>query len=88
MSLDKIEPVLAGTLEGLQRTGALKGREDIITGVIAGGGVRTLLELAEAAGLSPAYACRSGICGSCATRPGRPRRRGREHLVLCTYLVV
>ncbi len=28
----------------------------------------TLLELAESAGLSPAYACRSGICGSCATK--------------------
>ena len=28
----------------------------------------TLLDLAEEAGLSPAYACRSGICGSCATR--------------------
>jgi len=28
----------------------------------------TLLDLAESAGLSPAYACRSGICGSCATR--------------------
>jgi len=28
----------------------------------------TLLELAEAAGLSPAYSCRSGICGTCATR--------------------
>ena len=28
----------------------------------------TLLELAEAEGLSPSYACRSGICGTCATR--------------------
>lgn len=28
----------------------------------------TLLELAEAAGLNPAHSCRSGICGSCATR--------------------
>ena len=28
----------------------------------------TLLELAEGAGLSPAFACRSGICGTCATR--------------------
>jgi len=28
----------------------------------------TLLELAEAAGLAPNYACRSGICGTCATR--------------------
>ncbi len=28
----------------------------------------TLLDLAEAAGLGPAYSCRSGICGTCATR--------------------
>jgi ferredoxin len=28
----------------------------------------TLLELAEAAGLQPDFACRSGICGTCATR--------------------
>ena len=28
----------------------------------------TLLELAEAAGLTPPFACRSGICGTCATR--------------------
>ena len=28
----------------------------------------TLLELAEAAGLQPSFACRSGICGTCATR--------------------
>jgi ferredoxin-NADP reductase/phenylpropionate dioxygenase-like ring-hydroxylating dioxygenase large terminal subunit len=28
----------------------------------------TLLEFAEAAGLAPAFGCRSGICGSCATR--------------------
>ncbi len=28
----------------------------------------TLLELAEAAGLAPAYSCRSGICGTCATQ--------------------
>jgi ferredoxin-NADP reductase/phenylpropionate dioxygenase-like ring-hydroxylating dioxygenase large terminal subunit len=27
----------------------------------------TLLELAEAAGLAPAFGCRSGICGTCAT---------------------
>ena len=31
-------------------------------------GKGTLLELAEAAGLNPAFACRSGICGTCATR--------------------
>ncbi|MXN65513.1 2Fe-2S iron-sulfur cluster binding domain-containing protein [Stappia sp. GBMRC 2046] len=30
----------------------------------------TLLELAEAAGLSPNYGCRSGSCGSCAVRLG------------------
>ncbi len=28
----------------------------------------TLLELAEAAGLSPDFGCRSGVCGRCATR--------------------
>jgi ferredoxin-NADP reductase/predicted pyridoxine 5'-phosphate oxidase superfamily flavin-nucleotide-binding protein len=28
----------------------------------------TLLELAEAAGLTPSFGCRSGICGTCATR--------------------
>ena len=31
-------------------------------------GDATLLELAEAHGLSPAYGCRSGSCGSCAVR--------------------
>jgi ferredoxin len=28
----------------------------------------TLLDLAEASGLRPAYSCRSGICGTCTTR--------------------
>ncbi len=28
----------------------------------------TLLELAEAAGVNPDFACRSGVCGTCATR--------------------
>ncbi len=28
----------------------------------------TLLELAEASGLNPGFSCRSGICGTCATR--------------------
>jgi ferredoxin-NADP reductase len=31
-------------------------------------GKGTLLELAEAAGLSPEYSCRSGICGTCAAK--------------------
>ena len=31
----------------------------------------TLLELAEASGLAPAYSCRSGICGTCATQLNR-----------------
>ena len=29
---------------------------------------QTLLELAEASGIEPTYSCRSGVCGSCATR--------------------
>ena len=47
MSLDKVEPLLTGALERLQQNGALKGREDIITGVTAGGpgfGTRYTLE--------------------------------------------
>jgi uncharacterized protein len=28
----------------------------------------SLLELAEAVGLAPVFGCRSGICGTCATR--------------------
>ena len=28
----------------------------------------TLLELAEMVGLAPVFGCRSGICGTCATR--------------------
>ena len=31
-------------------------------------GKGTLLELAEDAGLNPAFSCRSGVCGTCATR--------------------
>lgn len=53
----------------------------------------TLLELAEAAGLSPDFGCRSGICGTCATRitcgtvdyveePVGPRADG-EVLICC-----
>jgi ferredoxin-NADP reductase/phenylpropionate dioxygenase-like ring-hydroxylating dioxygenase large terminal subunit len=52
----------------------------------------TLLELAEAAGLAPVFGCRSGICGTCATRiiggaveyveePLAPRAEG--HVLLC-----
>ncbi|MFZ1414824.1 MAG: pyridoxamine 5'-phosphate oxidase family protein [Defluviicoccus sp.] len=53
----------------------------------------TLLELAEAAGLSPNFGCRAGICGTCATRlscgavdyveePVGPRGEG-EVLICC-----
>ncbi len=52
----------------------------------------TLLELAEAVGLAPVFGCRSGICGTCATRitsgaveyieePLAPRADG--HVLLC-----
>jgi ferredoxin-NADP reductase/phenylpropionate dioxygenase-like ring-hydroxylating dioxygenase large terminal subunit len=52
----------------------------------------TLLELAEAVGLAPVFGCRSGICGTCATRitsgavdyveePLAPRREGQ--VLLC-----
>ena len=52
----------------------------------------TLLDLAEAAGLSPASSCRSGICGTCATRlksgavdyieaPSAPR--GDDEVLIC-----
>ncbi len=34
----------------------------------AGDPEQSLLELAEAEGLSPAFACRAGICGTCSTR--------------------
>jgi len=47
MSLDKIAPLLTGTLEGLQRKGALKGTENVTAGIIAGGeglGTRYALE--------------------------------------------
>jgi ferredoxin len=54
----------------------------------------TLLELAEALGLAPAFACRSGICGTCTTRitggavqyveePVAPRGSG-EVLLCCS----
>jgi uncharacterized protein len=52
----------------------------------------SLLELAEAVGLAPVFGCRSGICGTCATRissgsveyveePLAPRAEG--HVLLC-----
>jgi ferredoxin len=52
----------------------------------------TLLELAEAVGLAPVFGCRSGICGTCATRiisgavdyieePLAPR--GEDQVLLC-----
>jgi ferredoxin-NADP reductase len=40
-------------------------------------GMGTLLELAEDAGIAPAFACRSGICGTCAT----PIAAGDVHYV-------
>jgi len=54
----------------------------------------TLLELAEAVGLAPVFGCRSGICGTCATRiasgavdyveePLAPRGEG-EVLLCCS----
>jgi ferredoxin-NADP reductase/predicted pyridoxine 5'-phosphate oxidase superfamily flavin-nucleotide-binding protein len=56
-------------------------------------GKGTLLELAEAAGLAPNFGCRSGVCGTCATRitcgavdyletPVGPRSDG-EALICC-----
>ena len=52
----------------------------------------SLLELAEAVGLAPVFGCRSGICGTCATRivsgaveyveePLAPR--GEDQVLLC-----
>jgi ferredoxin-NADP reductase/predicted pyridoxine 5'-phosphate oxidase superfamily flavin-nucleotide-binding protein len=52
----------------------------------------TLLDLAEAAGLAPAFSCRSGICGTCATKlhcgqvdyieePSAPH--GEDEVLLC-----
>ncbi|WP_432723835.1 pyridoxamine 5'-phosphate oxidase family protein [Jeongeupia wiesaeckerbachi] len=53
----------------------------------------TLLDTAEASGLSPAYSCRGGLCGSCSTKlvsgtvcypkpPSHPPRDG-EALICC-----
>jgi ferredoxin len=57
----------------------------------------SLLELAEAVGLAPVFGCRSGICGTCATRitsgaveyveePSAPRGEGQE-LLCCSVPV-
>jgi ferredoxin-NADP reductase/phenylpropionate dioxygenase-like ring-hydroxylating dioxygenase large terminal subunit len=52
----------------------------------------TLLDLAEAAGLTPAFGCRSGICGTCRTRIRRGAveyleeplaARGEDEILLC-----
>jgi ferredoxin len=50
------DPSAGGTLE-FRRTGTSAANDG-----------RTLLEQAEAAGLSPKYGCRMGICKSCTTR--------------------
>lgn len=52
----------------------------------------TLLDLAESAGLAPAFSCRSGVCGSCATQircggvdyveePSAPH--GQDEVLIC-----
>lgn len=58
-------------------------------------GSGTLLELAEASGLTPDFSCRNGRCGTCATRvlsgsvtyPSPPAARARaEHALICCAL--
>ncbi|BCL77306.1 hypothetical protein JHS3_30420 [Jeongeupia sp. HS-3] len=54
---------------------------------------QTLLELAEASGLEPAYSCRAGLCGSCSTaigdgavcypKPPSQQPRNGEALICC-----
>ncbi|MEO1017816.1 MAG: pyridoxamine 5'-phosphate oxidase family protein [Pseudomonadota bacterium] len=53
----------------------------------------TLLDLAEKAGLSPAFTCRSGSCGTCATRLNGGRTRylsppaaeiEQDHVLICS----
>jgi ferredoxin len=68
--------VLGGEVERDGRTPAGPPAREPIQVCFAASGVElewsadkgTLLELAEAAGLDPAHSCRSGICGTCATR--------------------
>lgn len=58
---------------------------------------RSILEALEAAGLTPAHSCRSGVCGACETRvlEGRPahrdsilseaeRQAGRTMMICCS----
>jgi len=47
---------------GPARDSLIKGENSLIAQF------NSLLELAEAIGLAPVFGCRSGICGTCATR--------------------